>query len=67
MSEGNDAVARGSEPTREYGAPWLPVTELYNDSADMVNDMKADYWNEYESEMGPRDDDGSAWTDYWSA
>ncbi|MFC8008681.1 hypothetical protein [Streptomyces cinereoruber] len=35
----------------------------YDDSAQLVNEMHADYWNERESELGPEDDYPASWVD----
>lgn len=53
-----------SEPTPEYGAPWLPV---YDDEeyAQMVQDMRAEARQEHYDEMGPEDFDGDAWRNRW--
>jgi len=38
----------------------------YDDSAQLANEMRADYWADRESEMGPADD-WDDWPSSWAA
>ncbi len=55
----------GSEPTREYGAPWLPLRcpgDCLCSSCSGVQDMLNDRYHEARAELGPEDLDEAEWS-----